>query len=284
MFPGSPCRGRGRPAPVPAGTPLRTSPSSAQKRRRVLWQGRPGGQGVRPSPPQPQEERQVFPQGDVGRCPQEELGLSSLSGLGVGPVGTHRWGLWAPLRRPGPPWARSPKTVQPGLCPWEEQRPDFLPGERPPGGQPWLGGRHQPGEHFTAPPGTRFSAVGGDGPEDLGPPASFLRLGPRVTREDTVDPQRTQLKGHAGSTSPAFQGRPSPLLAWPAAGRAPAGLEGKSGAGGLGGCWGNWGALSSLLLGGLLARGGAGLGPGWGGKPSASFCLEGKVGRKPRQV
>lgn len=99
-----------------------------------------------------------------------------------------------------------------------------------------------------------------------------------------MDPQRTQLKGHAGSTSLAFQGRPSPPLAWPAAGRAPAGLEGKSGAGGLGGCWGDWGALSSLLLGGLLARGGGGLGSGWGGKPSASFCLEGKVRRKPSQV
>lgn len=44
---------------------------------------------------------------------------------------------------------------------------------------------HQPGEPITAagaPPDSLSSTVGGQGPRDLGPPASFLGRGLRVTR------------------------------------------------------------------------------------------------------
>lgn len=76
------------------------------------------------------------------------------------------------------------------------------------------------------------SAVGGEGPRDLGPPASFLGLGLRVTREDTA-------KGTCGQHVRGISGvaKPSPGLARSRAGYCPPGREngGQAAGGGAGG-------------------------------------------------
>lgn len=178
MFPGSPCRGRGRPAPVPAGTPLRTSRSSAQKRLRVLWQGHPGGQGVRPSPPQTgvsPGRRWSLPPGGARAFLSLRIGSRPRRHPPLGALGSSE-DTWSPVGMK--PKDGSARTVLLGgtatRFPFGQNRGPR--GERPPGGQPWWLGQGAParGALHGSSWDSWFSAVGGDGPGDLGPPASFL--------------------------------------------------------------------------------------------------------------